>query len=75
MFKVSGKFIVTNLMQRIDPEVEAGPVLKDTVVKTPYLSHTRGGDHHPSAEKGLPNAMNTAKINVKTLKFNLWRRI
>ena len=50
----------------IDPEVEAGPVLKDTVVKTPYLSHTRGGDHHPSAEKGLPNAMKTAKIKVKT---------
>ena len=52
----------------IDPEVDAGLLPKDTVVRTPGLRRTQGGDHRPSAEKGPPQALRATKIKVKTLK-------
>ena len=52
----------------IDREVDAGPVPKDTVVRTPGLRQTQEEDHRPSAEKGPPQALRTTKIKVKTLK-------
>lgn len=52
----------------IDPKVEEGPVPEDTIVRTPGLRRTQGGDHRPSAEKGPPQALRATKIKVKTLK-------